>query len=518
MPMHQAQPSSSEFLCRVDVARKEATTRLIPTERGQKGQFFTPQNVASLMASMFEVPPKDIRLLDPGAGIGSLTAAFVEKVLRHRSKPSSISVTAYEVDGALLDELSNTLLLCRNACEEHGVSFSSKVIHADFIEEAVMCVEPSLFQKAGPVTATYNCSIMNPPYKKIRSSSDTRKQLRRVQVETSNLYTAFVALALSLMEPDGELVAITPRSFCNGPYFLPFRKILMEKASFSQIHVFESRKKAFSDDAVLQENVIYRVVKGRKFKSVILSSSLGPEDLPTIKKIPYSKVVRPDDKEMFIRLTLSQQDEHATLKMASLRSSLKDLDIQVSTGRVVDFRAREHLRDDPLENTVPLIYPCHFSDGYVTWPIIEARKPNAIVAREETKKLMVPEGVYVLTKRFTSKEERRRVVAAIYDPARVTRGDVGFENHLNYFHRNGQGLPPDVAIGLWCYLNSTLVDQYFRQFSGHTQVNATDLRSLGYPTLNQLKSIARGIGDQPFKQQAFDDVVEMVISDSQLFH
>lgn len=509
MSMQQAQ-TTTDILGKVDVVRRDTATRLLHGDKGSKGQFFTPQKIASFMASMFGPLPKNIRLLDAGAGIGSLTAAFVEMALSQDQLPSSIDVTAYEMDDALFDELSNTMSLCKTACELRQVSFSSRVINADFVEEAVKEIEPSLFKDDR--ATTYNCAIMNPPYKKINSNSSTRKHLRRVQIETSNLYTAFVALALALLEPKGELVAITPRSFCNGPYFRPFRSILLEEASFSNIHVFESRKKAFRDDQVLQENVIYRVVKGLNFDSIDLSSSQGPEDNPTVNTIPYEKVVRPKDKEMFIRLTLSQQDEHATSQMASLSSTLQALDIQVSTGRVVDFRARDYLRDDPQKDTVPLIYPCHFDNGYVAWPNAETRKPNAIVSCEQTRqKLLVREGVYVLTKRFTSKEEKRRVVAVIYDPARVVGGDVGFENHLNYFHRNGGGLPVNVAVGLWCFLNSTLVDQYFRQFSGHTQVNATDLKSLKYPTLDQLKSIAQIADGQPFGQEVFDEAVESVI-------
>jgi adenine-specific DNA-methyltransferase len=122
----------------------------------------------------------------------------------------------------------------------------------------------------------------------------------------------------------------------------------------------------------------------------------------------------------------------------------------------------------------------------VRWPRDKGRKPNAIVASDETSDLLVPSEVYVLVKRFTSKEERRRVVACIYDPHCVSAEAVGFENHLNYYHAKGHGLPMTLAKGLAAFLNSTLVDVYFRQFNGHTQVNATDLRSLRYPTRHQL--------------------------------
>ena len=52
------------------------------------------------------------------------------------------------------------------------------------------------------------------------------------------------------------------------------------------------------------------------------------------------------------------------------------------------------------------------------------------------------------------------------------------KNRLNVFHRHGQPLPHGVTRGACRSLNTTTVDQFFRQFNGHTQVNATDLRSL----------------------------------------
>ena len=52
---------------------------------------------------------------------------------------------------------------------------------------------------------------------------------------------------------------------------------------------------------------------------------------------------------------------------------------------------------------------------------------------------------------------------------------LGFENHLNVFHQHKHGLPDNLAHGLAAFLNTTAVDEHFRRFNGHTQVNATDL-------------------------------------------
>jgi adenine-specific DNA-methyltransferase len=330
-----------------------------------------------------------------------------------------------------------------------------------------------------------------------------------VGIETGNLYTAFLWLSMRLLKPGGELVAITPRSFCNGPYFKPFRVALAEEMSFRRFHLFESRQEAFREDEVLQENIVFHAAKGHGPKNgaapppVLISSSHGPTDEDvTLRKVPASQVIRPDDKDVFINLVPDEWGRRVAEQMASLSASLNDLKIGVSTGRVVDFRAAAHLRAEPGEKPgeaiAPLIYPLHLAEGFVEWPKPGTKKPNALAMAPETASLLVEAGFYVLVKRFSSKEQKRRIMAAIYDPERI-RWDgsqaphVGFENHLNYFHEGGSGLPRELAVGLSAYLNSTLVDAYFRQFNGHTQVNATDLRSLKYPARPTLETLGRRI-------------------------
>jgi hypothetical protein len=136
----------------------------------------------------------------------------------------------------------------------------------------------------------------------------------------------------------------------------------------------------------------------------------------------------------------------------------------------------------PGPSTVPLLYPGHFASGGTTWPIEGMKKPNAIERHSDTDKWLYPNGFYCVVRRFSSKEETRRVVASVVEPGAFGDAAVlGFENHLNVFHDNRRGLPQALAHGLAVFLNTTAVDEAFRRFNGHTQVNATDLTLMKYP-------------------------------------
>jgi adenine-specific DNA-methyltransferase len=377
----------------------------------------------------------------------------------------------------------------------------------DFVLSALAETEESLFVVPGK---RFTHVILNPPYKKINGQTTISRMLYAAGVEVANLYAIFVWLSMRLLEPGGQMVAITPRSFCNGPYFKKFRVAFLSMMSLRRIHVFVSRKKAFGDDNVLQENVIYHAIRGlEKPKSVAISASEGVDfdNVRTIA-IPYSYVVRPGDKDAFIHMGVYDSSLDVIRRIERFVSSLNKLNINVSTGRTVEFRSREHLRQSPQQGTVPLIYPCHFQYGFINWPLESGKKPNAIASSSETSGLFVEAGYYVLTKRFSSKEQHKRVMAAIYDPSRIDAPYVSFENHLNYFHRLGKGLPVDLAKGLALYLNSTTVDQYFRLFSGHTQVNANDLRKMPYPTYEQLLRFGSYVKERIPDQGTIDAIIE----------
>jgi adenine-specific DNA-methyltransferase len=471
------------------------------------GQFLTPSPVSDFMASLMGALPSTVKLLDAGAGAGALTAAFVRRVCKEGLGVRAIHATAYEIDPSILPALRRTMEECGALCKAKGIKFASAIHHTDFIQEMAGKLAGDLFSSSPP---SFNVAITNPPYKKINTDSPERLALRSVGLETSNLYAGFVGLLVRLLEAGGQLVAITPRSFCNGPYFRPFREDFLRLMELQRLHVFESRQAAFRGDAVLQENIIFHATKGNcQPEAVTVSSSSGEHgDSITAKSFPFSEIVHSRDAERFIHIPADTGHASATARLADLPASLASLGLTVSTGRVVDFRLKDALRLTPAPGTVPLLYPCHFNGGTVHWPKPGAKKPNAILDNEETRPWLVPSGLYLLTKRFTSKEERRRLVACLFDPADVEAEWLGFENHLNYFHANGKGLERKLALGLFAYLNSTLVDQYFRCFSGHTQVNATDLRKLAYPDRATLQAMGSGLKRLDVSQDELDKLVE----------
>lgn len=462
------------LLARPEILRRSAP--VTPRQRkSQLGQFMTPPSVAEFMVSLFVLPSKSaICVLDAGAGQGALTAAFIERA----PGTARIAATAFEFDDQILPDLRASL-----ATLGQRANVECKLIEDDFIEEAAnrICLGKG---------ARYTHAILNPPYKKIGNDSKHRAFLRAAGLETVNLYTGFAGLALELLEPGGELVAIIPRSFCNGPYYLPFRRFILRRAAIQHIHLFDSRNKAFKDDGVLQENIIIKLVRGAEQSAVTVSTSTDDSFADYAEKQhAFARIVFADDADMFIHIPTG--DDEQILERANFGNTLADLGLTVSTGPVVDFRLREDLRANLEAGAVPLLYPGHFNGTGLQWPKPGFKKPNAIRDTMATRKWLYPNGFYAVVRRFSSKEERRRIVANVIDPARLPSAMIGIENHLNVLHAKRQPILEDLAHGLAAYLNATAVDTYFRRFNGHTQVNATDLRAMRYPRYDALIALGQ---------------------------
>lgn len=499
-----------DLIERVEACRVTANEKLDAARRSEWGQYMTPATVAQFMAGLFNTySQRNVSLLDAGAGVGSLTGAFMADLSRRQAGPVHVSVNAYEIDPIMVEHLASTLSDCRQSGAGRGMGFDSHIVSQDFIADSVRRLNGGF--------AGYTHCIMNPPYKKIRSDSSHARLLRQAGIQTSNLYSAFLALAIKQLAEGGELVAIVPRSFCNGPYFKSFRTLLLSEMAIRHLHIFTARDAVFKGDDVLQETVIFHAIKRAKPGAIAITSSDGKSFAHMEKRIvDYQQVVKAGCPNRSIFIPASASDQAILERMQAFSHSLDDLGIHVSTGPVIDFRLRADLRQTLEPGAWPLIYPAHIKEHFIGWPNLEGKKPNAIVETDGSRRWLMPNGWYTVTRRLSAKEERRRIVAAVHDPKRVPGDRIGFENHLNVFHRNRGGLDPVVARGLAVYLNSTLVDRYLRLFNGLTQVNATDLRLLPYPSLEALSRLGNRVGKTFPHQAIIDGWVDVVDAEANI--
>ena len=465
--------------------------------RKLKGQFFTPKQVALFMSGLFNIKKKKIRLLDPGAGTGILCCAFCERLIKFKSS-RTLEIDAYESDTNLVNLLEETLAFCKNEVEKRGHKFEYKIHKEDFVlHNARYFNQNLLFDRD---LKFYDFVISNPPYFKLSKDSKQSRIMEDMVSGQPNIYTFFMALSLAMLKDNGELVFITPRSFCSGLYYKRFREWFFDKSQISNIHIFESRKDVFDKDNVLQENIILKakraIEKTRTGLKIRISKSKDKSftNLEWID-LPYNDIVHSKNGDVIIRIPASERDNRVLHLIDSMPNTLHSLGLEISTGPVVHFRAKEHLLPEFNEKgkEAPLLWMHNIKDMDVVWPHQKNNKEMAIKISNETRPLLVPVKNYVLVKRFSSKEQKRRLYAGILLASEIKHEFIGLENHLNYIHRPFGELSEDEAYGIAAFLNSSVTDNFFRAMNGNTQVNATDIRKLPLPSKEEICMIGNEV-------------------------
>ena len=129
---------------------------------------------------------------------------------------------------------------------------------------------------------------------------------------------------------------------------------------------------------------------------------------------------------------------------------------------------------------MPLIMVGNVRRFETSWPLPANGKPQGFLVTDTSRKLLLPAKNYVLLRRFSAKEERRRLTASCFIGHQFDATEVAVENHVNYVYHAERDLTKAETFGLAALFNSFLLDQYFRTLSGNTQVNASELRSMPF--------------------------------------
>lgn len=488
----------------IDSRTKEYVQSKPKTKRKAIGQFFTDSETAKFMAGLY-APPNDmdyISVLDPGAGTGILAGAMIERLQSFDIKGADI--VCYEKNEEVLDLLDANL---RHAAECSKFPIKYKIIHEDYILSQSGQYN-SLFSAADDCVK-YDAVISNPPYIKLSKDSCEASVMRDVCYGAPNLYFMFVSMGAFNLRDDGTLIYIIPRSWTSGAYFRQFRQSFFRKCSIEHIHLFASRDEVFGGEDVLQETMIMKARKTTaRNECITITSSFSSGDFSDINafKVPYATVV--SGRDDYVYLPVSNEEKEALERLRRLKDTLPSIGLKMKTGLTVDFRNRESLKNAPDPSAVPLFYSQHIRDGKVIFPVgkdfeyISADKPA----------LLQKNANYLFVKRFTAKEERRRLQCGVYLAKDFpTYSRISTQNKINFID-GADGLQENIVFGLYVMFNSSLYDTYYRVLNGSTQVNSTEINAMPVPPISAIISMGEELirsGDM--SESACDRILEVYV-------
>lgn len=377
------------------------------SQRKKYGQFFTSKETAVFMAELFDVPENKTRLqiLDAGAGSGILSIALIER-LQEIPQLQYVHLVCYENDSKIIELLRTNLQWVR---QHTTLTFDYEIREDNYILSQML--EYNEMICADPNPLKYDMVIGNPPYMKIAKDAPEAKAMPDVCYGAPNLYFLFAAMGMFNLIPNGELVYIIPRSWTSGAYFKRFRQKFLNDGVLEHIHLFVSRDKVFENESVLQETIIIKMRKSTATPaSITITTTQSNRDFSnkTNFEAPYTTVVSGEDT--YVYLVTNEQEVETLGLLNRWTNTLPSIGLKMKTGLTVDFRNREVLRDTAEEQAVPLFYSQHIQDGKVIFPI---GKEHEYIVTDQLG-LLQPNVNYLFVKRFTAKEEHRRLQCGVY--------------------------------------------------------------------------------------------------------
>lgn len=232
-------------------------SKLISLEHRKKyAQFFTPYQLASLMADWLLGNQNLITVLEPAFGLGVFSRALL-------SKKSDLSIKGFDIDERIFAEAKEIF---------------NDNYYVDFHLEDYMFNDWS---------NKYDGIICNPPYFKFHDY-DNKTILNEIENRLkiklngfTNLYTLFLLKSIYQLKPNGRLAYIIPSEFLNSDYGKLVKSALIKNKVLRHIVVFDFEENVFDD--ALTTACILLCSNDKNNQTVKFSTIKTIEDLELVK-------------------------------------------------------------------------------------------------------------------------------------------------------------------------------------------------------------------------------------------
>lgn len=225
--------------------------------RKKFAQFFTPFQLASLMADWLLGNPNLTSVLEPAFGLGVFSRALLRK-------KADLSIRGFDIDETILSE--------------------ARGIFND-TPNVVLHLEDYMFNDWNN---SYDGVICNPPYFKFHDYDNktiVNEIENRLKIKLNgftNLYTLFLLKSIYQLNPNGRLAYIIPSEFLNSDYGKLVKSVLIQNKVLRHIVVFDFEENVFDD--ALTTACIVLCSNDENYQTVKFSSIKTIGDLALIRK------------------------------------------------------------------------------------------------------------------------------------------------------------------------------------------------------------------------------------------
>lgn len=467
-------------------------------------QFFTPNDIAFKMIKTIDINnylnKNTIKILEPSAGFGILIISLIQYILdfKRDNTLEKIIVDAYEIEFQISKTLNKNLKLLKYILrEEYGILLEYNVINDNFI----------LFNKdkwTNNKNHIYDIIISNPPFDKINKSSDESIIMRGIVHGQPNIYTLFIAMSLKLLKKDGTYVVLSPRNYLNGSYTTKLRNFIFNNFTLIHLHSFEKRT---IFNFVSQEIIISTYIGTSVENNNIEISYNGTSSFST----KINNLIS-DNKAKSLILPKSKKDLLNFNSFSHFKYSLKDLNLKISVGPVVQFREKKvyekaYIRgkNHPLLVSIDIL-----ENNIINYYKRKNTKKTHKKSIASTSERLIPNSNYVIIRKITTKDCNNIIIAAVLHKIFFQTDKIGLDNNLVYFHKlDNSSLSIEEAYGIYCFISSSYFKEVYSLINGTHTINISDFNNIKFPSNEILISLGKEIlKSSDYTEKKCDEIFE----------